>query len=138
MHGDVGGRFGRDLAAKGPKEMVAFALDWLDNLYGSGLKRAAGRSHATNWNAEPWVLGAMSAAAPGAQFARRALIDSINNRIWFAGEAAHERLWGTVAGAWESGDRAALAALRVIAPPAPEPKQPPKQQKQQPRQPRPG
>jgi hypothetical protein len=65
-------------------------------------------------------------------------MESINNRIWFAGEAAHERLWGTVAGAWESGDRAATAALRVIAPPAPEPKQPPKQQKQQPKQPRPG
>jgi monoamine oxidase len=124
---DVGGRFGRDLAAKGPKEMVAFALDWLDNLYGSDLKRAAGRSHATNWNAEPWVLGAMSAAAPGAQFARRALTESINNRIWLAGEAVHERLWGTVAGAWESGDRAAVAALRVIAPPAPAPKQPSKQ-----------
>src|SRR5262245_44896599 len=121
---DVGGRFGRELAAKGAKEMVGFALDWLDNLYGAGLKRAAGRSHATNWNEEPWVLGAMSAASPGGQFARRSLMESINNRIWFAGEAVHERLWGTVGGAWESGDRAAVAALRVIAPPPPEPKQP--------------
>ena len=57
-------------------------------------------------------------------------MEPINNRIWFAGEAAHERLWGTVGGAWESGERAAAAALRVIAPPAPEPKQPqPKQPK---------
>jgi monoamine oxidase len=120
---DIGGRLARDLAAKGAKEMVAFALEWLDNLYGSGLKRAAGRSHATNWNEEPWVLGAMSAASPGGQFARRSLMESINNRIWFAGEAVHERLWGTVGGAWESGDRAAIAALRVLAPPAPEPKQ---------------
>jgi monoamine oxidase len=104
--------------------MVAFALDWLDNLYGSDLKRAAGRSHATNWNAEPWVLGAMSAAAPGGQFARRALMEPMNNRVWFAGEAVHERLWGTVGGAWESGDRAAQAVLGVIAPPRPEPKQP--------------
>jgi len=129
---DIGGKFGRELAAKGAKEMVAFALDWLDNLYGAGLKRAAGRSHATNWNAEPWVLGAMSAASHGGQFARRSLMESINNRIWFAGEAVHERLWGTVGGAWESGDRAAVAALRVIAPPPPEPKQPkqPKQFKQ--------
>jgi monoamine oxidase len=129
---DIGGRFGRELSAKGAKEMVAFALDWLDNLYGSGLKRAAGRSHATRWNEEPWALGAMSAASPGGQFARRLLMESMNNRIWFAGEAVHERLWGTVGGAWESGDRAAQAALRVIAPPAAEPKQP-KQQKQQPK-----
>ena len=131
---DVGGRFGRELAAKGAKEMVAFALDWLDNLYGAGLKRAAGRSHATNWNAEPWVLGAMSAAAPGGQIARRTLMEPMNNRVWFAGEAVHERLWGTVGGAWESGDRAAVAALRVIAP-TPEQKQQ-KQQKQPKQQPR--
>jgi hypothetical protein len=31
-----------------------------------------------------------------------------------AGEALHETQWGTVAGAWESGTRAAEAALRRI------------------------
>jgi hypothetical protein len=31
-----------------------------------------------------------------------------------AGEATHETLWGTVAGAWESGERAADAVLKVI------------------------
>ena len=132
---NIGGRLGRELSAKGSKEMIAFAIDWLDNLYGAGLKRTAGRAYATNWNQEPWVLGAMSAASPGGQFARRALMEAMNNRVWFAGEAAHERLWGTVGGAWESGDRAAVAALRVIAPPPPEPKQP-KQFKLQPKQPK--
>ena len=34
--------------------------------------------------------------------------------IYFAGEATHETLWGTVDGAWESGERAADAALRRI------------------------
>lgn len=134
---NVGGRFGRDLAAKGTDEMIAFALDWLDSLYGAGLKRVVGRTHATRWNQEPWILGAMSAASPGGQFARRTLMESLNNRIWFAGEAVHERLWGTVAGAWESGDRAAVAALRVIAP-TPDSKQPVKQPKQPAKQPRPG
>ncbi len=114
---NVGGRFGRALSAKGSKEMIAFARDWLENLYGADVKRSVGRSHATRWNDEPWVLGAMSAAAPGGQGARRALMEPLNNRLWFAGEAAHERLWGTVGGAWDSGDRAAVAALRVIAPP---------------------
>ena len=32
----------------------------------------------------------------------------------FAGEAAHETLWGTVGGAWESGERAADAVLRRL------------------------
>ena len=68
---DVAGRFGRDLSAKGEDEMMAFALDWLAGLYGSDIKRAVGRRHATRWNHEPWALGAMSVAAPGAQAARR-------------------------------------------------------------------
>jgi monoamine oxidase len=131
---NVGGGFGRELSAKGTDEMIGFALDWLDGLYGAGLKRIVGRTHATRWNAEPWILGAMSAAAPGGQAARRTLMDALNNRVWFAGEAVHERLWGTVAGAWESGDRAALAALRVIAP-TPEQKQQAKQPRQQPKRP---
>jgi monoamine oxidase len=131
----VGGRFGRELSAKGSKEMIGFAVEWLDNLYGSALKRGAGRAYATRWNEEPWVLGAMSAAPPGGQFARRAMMEAMNNRVWFAGEAVHERLWGTVGGAWESGDRAATAALRIIAPPPPEPKQP-KAKQPKPKQPK--
>jgi Flavin containing amine oxidoreductase len=46
----------------------------------------------------------------------------VNDTIWFAGEAAHETLWGTVGGAWESGERAADAVLRrlgVLKTPAP-------------------
>jgi hypothetical protein len=34
--------------------------------------------------------------------------------MFLAGEATHETLWGTVDGAWESGERAAEAALRKI------------------------
>ena len=45
--------------------MVDFAGDWLATLFGSDVKRAIKRSHATRWNDEPWVLGAISAAAPG-------------------------------------------------------------------------
>jgi len=52
----------------------------------------------------------------GSQFARRQFLDPIADNVWYAGEAAHETLWGTVGGAWESGERAADAALRQLGP----------------------
>ena len=111
---DVGGRFGRELSAKGEQEMVAFALDWLANLYGPEFKNTVRRRHATRWNAEPYVRGAFSAAPPGAQPSRKTLTEPVANRIWFAGEAVHETLWGTVGGAWDSGERAADAVMRAF------------------------
>lgn len=111
---DVGGSFGRDLAAQGQAAMIDFALEWLAGLYGSEIKGAVKRRHATRWNEEPWMLGAISAAAPGAQPARKLLMEPLGNRIWFAGEAVHETLWGTVGGAWESGERAADAVAKVL------------------------
>lgn len=114
---EVGGRFGRELATKGEQEMVAFAGDWLAGLYGADVKQAIRRTHATRWNDDPWTLGAFSAAAPGGQPSRRILMESVRDRIWFAGEAAHETLWGTVGGAWESGERAADAVLKRIGGP---------------------
>ena len=59
------------------------------------------------------TLGAFSAAAPGGQAGRRVLMEPVRDRLFFAGEAVHETLWGTVNGAWESGERAAEAALRL-------------------------
>ncbi len=126
---DVAGKFGRDLSRDGEPAMVAFALDWLAGLYGSDIRKAVKRTHATQWNAEPWVRGAISVAAPGGQWARAALAEPLRDRIFFAGEATHETLWGTVGGAWASGERAADAALRrlgLLAEPAP-PKRPPRQ-----------
>jgi monoamine oxidase len=111
---DVGGKCGRALAAGGEAAMVGFGLDWLDNLFGSDVKKAVKRTAATQWNDDPWVLGAVSAASPGGQPARRILMEPLRERLWFAGEAAHETLWGTVGGAWESGERAADAAMKTL------------------------
>jgi monoamine oxidase len=111
---DVGGSFGRELSARGEAAMVDYASEWLVGLFGAELKKAIRRTHATRWNNEPWVLGASSVAAPGGELARRTLMEPVNEAIWFAGEAAHETLWGTIAGAWESGERAADAVLRRL------------------------
>ena len=71
------------------------------------------KSSATRWNTAPFALGAMSAASPGGQPSRKILMEPVGS-IFLAGEATHETLWGTVDGAWESGERAAEAALRKI------------------------
>jgi monoamine oxidase len=109
---EVAGGFGRELSAKGETAMTEFARDWLGALFGSNLKSRIKQSHATRWNTEPYMLGAMSAASPGNAEARGALVEPVGGRLWFAGEALHATKWGTVAGAWESGERAADAALR--------------------------
>jgi uncharacterized protein with NAD-binding domain and iron-sulfur cluster len=72
-------------------------------------------------------MGAMSVASPGGQPSRKILTEPLGN-LFIAGEATHETLWGTVDGAWESGERAADAALKKIGairdaePTAPTPK----------------
>jgi hypothetical protein len=42
------------------------------------------------------------------------MMEPLRERIFFAGEAVHETAWGTIGGAWESGERAADAALRLF------------------------
>jgi hypothetical protein len=47
-------------------------------------------------------------------------MEPLRNRVFFAGDAVHEALWGTVGGAWESGTRAAEAVnRRVLGQPEP-------------------
>ena len=111
---DVAGNFGRELAANGQAAMVDFAANWLAGLYGADIKTGIKRAHATRWDQEAWVLGAASVAAPGGQSSRKVLMEPVRDRIFFAGEAVHETLWGTLGGAWESGERAADAALRLF------------------------
>jgi monoamine oxidase len=110
---DVAGSFGSDLSSQGEQAMIAFAREWLTKLFGGDVAAAVKTARATRWNAEPYVLGAMSAAVPGGQPSRKILTEPIGC-LFLAGEATHETLWGTVGGAWESGERAADAALRKI------------------------
>lgn len=110
----VAGEFGRGLTAQGETAMLSFAREWMASLFGAAAKDSIVRSQVTRWSDNPWVLGAMSAATPGHADARRALMEPMGHRVWFAGEAIHRTKWGTVDGAWESGERAALAALDAM------------------------
>ena len=111
---EVGGKFSASLAAAGEPAMLAFALDWLTSLYGSDIRKAVRKTSVTRWDREPWTLGAFSTAAPGGQWARAALAEPVRDRVFFAGEATHDTQWGTVGGAWASGERAADAVLKKL------------------------
>jgi monoamine oxidase len=132
---DVGGSFGRDLSAQGEQEIAAFAREWLTKLFGSEATAGIKKTSASRWNASPFVLGAMSAASPGGQLSRKILTEPIGC-MYLAGEATHETLWGTVDGAWESGERAAEAALRRIGAIRDEPAEVPTQSTKRRRTPR--
>lgn len=118
-YAEFAGRFGREMSDAGNAAMAAFVGDLLAAHFGADAKKAMGRSEAVRWSREPWILGGVSVAAPGSGANRRLLAAPVSERIFFAGEALHEGWWGTVAGAWVSGERAADAALRRLASPAP-------------------
>jgi len=45
-------------------------------------------------------------------------MEPFRDRLFFAGEAVHETQWGTVAGAWESGERAGDAVVKLLGGPS--------------------
>ncbi|MEW6766665.1 MAG: NAD(P)/FAD-dependent oxidoreductase [Pseudomonadota bacterium] len=110
---DIAGSFGADMSSRGEAAMTAFAVEWLNKLFGADVAGAVKRTHATRWNDVPYVLGAMSAASAGGQPMHRVLMEPVGC-MFFAGDAVHETLAGTVNGAWESGERAADAAMRRL------------------------
>ena len=109
----VGGSFGRDLSAKGEAAMLDFATAWLSSAFDANIKKYVKKSFVTRWDAQDYVLGAMSAATPGHAEARKAIAEPLG-RVWLAGEALSETQWGTVNGAWESGTRTAEAVIRYL------------------------
>jgi len=113
-YADIAGKFGRELSGVGEGAITDFIVDQLTEHFGSGTKIRIDKVEVTRWSREPYVLGGFSAAAPGAGSSRRILMEPISERVFIAGEAAHETMWGTVAGAGLSGERAADAALRYL------------------------
>lgn len=111
---DVAGDTAQGLADGPPEAAAAFAREALTREFGADAAAKIGKVHATRWTREPWALGAFSCALPGYGNMRRAFIETVAGRMVFAGEHAHETLWGTVGGAWLSGERAARQALGLI------------------------
>ncbi|GJE54176.1 flavin monoamine oxidase family protein [Methylobacterium thuringiense] len=61
----------------------------------------------TEWRHDPWSRGSWAVVPPGHAEARNTLKASVDDRLWFAGEALSREQWGTVGGAYAEGLRAA-------------------------------
>ena len=59
--------------------MVDFAGEWLARLYGAEVKKAVRRATPRAGTADPWALGAVSAAVPGGQSARGILLEPVRD-----------------------------------------------------------
>jgi monoamine oxidase len=67
--------------------------------------------HVCNWQTDPFSRGAYSYVAVGGKDAPRQLAEPVAGTLFFAGEATHPGLSGTVSGALASGLRAAREVL---------------------------
>jgi monoamine oxidase len=110
--------FGGKLAAEiedTPREtFAAFALDELAAVFGSGLRRRLTPLAESAWRGEPFIRGAYSYARVGRRDARARLAASVEERIFFAGEACSPHAFSTAHGAYETGVAAAEAACAAL------------------------
>lgn len=105
-----GGRFAAQLERDGIAAMTDFAINELAELFGSDIRRQLSPLAASFWHADPFARGSYSYARPGHADDRARLADSVDNRLFFAGEACSPNFFSTVHGAYETGLRAADAA----------------------------
>lgn len=113
----LGGDLAWDLARQGPGATEAHVRDWLRGMFGARVDAVLPWPAAvvTGWAADPWFRGAYAYARPGKAGGRAELARPLaGGRLCFGGEALHESLAGTVGGAYESGRRAAAAALAAL------------------------
>jgi len=107
--------FGGDLSAELEQrgELEIFARDELSGIFGSDFLQGMGRTVSSSWGLDPWSRGSYSAALPGKALSREQLNQTLNGRIFFAGEACSTDYFGTIHGAWYSAVAAAQRALRT-------------------------
>jgi monoamine oxidase len=105
------GPFAKELATAGHPAMADYALERLAELLGSDVRQAAMPQYViADWDHDPHIRGCYSAARVGRADARAELAASIDDRLFFAGEACSTNYMGDVHGAWFTGIAAAEAA----------------------------
>jgi monoamine oxidase len=112
----AGGPHAAGLSEKSSDALLTEAMGSLSKLLKMPRRKIAGQllaSHVCNWQTEALSRGAYSYAAAGGAKAPKALAMPVEGTLFFAGEATHTGMAGTVAAAIGSGHRAAQQILRA-------------------------
>ena len=109
---------GGDLARKleeGPLEAALdLGLELVAGVVGSSARDTFVKGDYTRWGSDPWTVGSYASVEPGKGGAREALRTPVADRIFFAGDACHEELSASCAGAHLSGIETAEEVIRHL------------------------
>ncbi len=109
-----GGELAEGLEAGGMDATAAFASDELAGLFGAAVRKSLRPLCYHGWRTDPWSAGAYSYARPGFVACRASLAESVDGRIFFAGEACSPSSYSTAHGAYETGISAAESVARTL------------------------
>ena len=117
LTGWVGGARAEALLSEEPATRLERSLVALSDILAvprRELEEQLDASASHDWRADPFARGAYSYLGVGGTGAPRALARPVESTLFFAGEATTADKIGTVAGALESGRRAAREVLRAL------------------------
>jgi len=115
LTGWAGGPKAEALSLHPPSVVIEQALESISHMLGLPRREIdplLQTWHIADWQADPFSRGAYSYVPVAAGDARKRLAESVDDTLFFAGEATHEGQSGTVAGAIASGYRAADEVLK--------------------------
>ncbi len=110
-----GGSLARALEAEGGDAFARLAIDQLAAHLGADIRKRLKPLFGSAWGRDPYALGAYSFARPGDAGARKGLAATVDDRLFFAGEACSVNDYSTAHGAYRTGELAAEAVLRMFA-----------------------
>ena len=110
----IGGSEAEYLEKKGEAALAAYALECVEQVFGSNIKTRINGHICSAWAGDILTFGSYSYAKPTQSKSREALSQTIEEKIYFAGEACSLKHFGTVHGAYFSGIQSAKKILKSM------------------------
>ena len=98
-------------SARGDAAFFDFSVGELTALLGHDFARRIKPIRIHRWAADPYARGSYSYAVPGAADERAVLAQTVDERLYFAGEACSPHDFSTAHGAYQTGVAAAEAII---------------------------